>query len=68
VYDALISNRVYREAWSHERAMLLLEQQAGIAFDARCVAALAEVFTPPAEVVPIASARRLGIARTAPAA
>ena len=29
VYDALISTRVYREAWSHERAIALLEEQAG---------------------------------------
>jgi HD-GYP domain-containing protein (c-di-GMP phosphodiesterase class II) len=68
VYDALISTRVYREAWSHERAMVLLEEQAGTAFDARCVATLADLFAPSADVVPIASARPLGIARTAPAA
>ena len=43
VYDALISTRVYREAWSHERALALLRQQTGRAFDARCTAALERV-------------------------
>jgi HD-GYP domain-containing protein (c-di-GMP phosphodiesterase class II) len=43
VYDALISNRVYRAAWSAERALGLLFEQAGSAFDPRCVAALARV-------------------------
>jgi HD-GYP domain-containing protein (c-di-GMP phosphodiesterase class II) len=40
VYDALISPRVYRGAWSHERAIALLREQAGTAFDPRVVAAL----------------------------
>ncbi len=43
VYDALISKRVYRAAWSHEEAMALLHRETGTAFDARCVAALAQV-------------------------
>jgi len=43
VYDALRSARVYREAWSHERAMKLLRDSAGEAFDARCVEALERV-------------------------
>jgi len=43
VYDALISKRVYRDAWSHEQAMELLRREAGIAFDERCVDALARV-------------------------
>jgi HD-GYP domain-containing protein (c-di-GMP phosphodiesterase class II) len=43
VYDALISSRVYRPAWTHQEAMALLRQQVGTAFDARCVNALAEV-------------------------
>jgi cyclic di-GMP phosphodiesterase len=29
VYDALISQRVYREAWTHERAIALLVTRAG---------------------------------------
>jgi hypothetical protein len=43
VYDALISPRVYREAWSHEQAIALLRDQTGPAFDRRCVAALERV-------------------------
>jgi putative nucleotidyltransferase with HDIG domain len=43
VYDALRSDRVYREAWSHERAMSLLHEESGTAFDARCVEALQRV-------------------------
>ena len=45
VYDALISPRVYRPAWSHEQAMALLRAEAGIAYDARCVDALEEVLS-----------------------
>ncbi len=41
VYDALVSPRVYREAWSHERAIALLRDEA--LFDQRCVAALERV-------------------------
>jgi putative nucleotidyltransferase with HDIG domain len=40
VYDALISTRVYREAWSHEQAIGLLRAESGTAFDSKCVAAL----------------------------
>ena len=43
VYDALRSERVYREAWSHERAIGLLREEAGTAFDGRCVGALERV-------------------------
>jgi putative nucleotidyltransferase with HDIG domain len=43
VYDALRSTRVYREAWSHERAMALLRSAAATEFDARCVEALENV-------------------------
>jgi putative nucleotidyltransferase with HDIG domain len=43
VYDALRSERVYREAWTYERAVGLLRKEAGTAFDARCVAALERV-------------------------
>lgn len=43
VYDALISKRVYRGAWAHEEAMELLHRETGVAFDARCVAALERV-------------------------
>ena len=43
VYDALRSDRVYREAWVHERAIALLRDEAGTKFDARCVEALSRV-------------------------
>jgi hypothetical protein len=40
VYDALISPRVYRPAWTHAQAVALLHRESGTAFDPRCVAAL----------------------------
>lgn len=40
VYDALVTTRVYREAWPHERAIALLRSETGAAFDDRCVEAL----------------------------
>jgi HD-GYP domain-containing protein (c-di-GMP phosphodiesterase class II) len=43
VYDALVSPRVYRAAWSPRRALSLLQEEAGTAFDPRCVAALVSV-------------------------
>jgi putative nucleotidyltransferase with HDIG domain len=43
VYDALRSERVYREAWTHERAIALLHAETGTAFDERCVDALERV-------------------------
>jgi hypothetical protein len=43
VYDALISKRVYREAWTHERAIGLLREESGSSFDPKCVAALERV-------------------------
>ena len=43
VYDALVSDRVYRAAWTPERAFELLRDDTGAAFDERCVAALAKV-------------------------
>lgn len=43
VYDALVSDRVYRQAWSPAAALELLERDTGKAFDTRCVAALVQV-------------------------
>jgi hypothetical protein len=43
VYDALVSDRVYREAWSSDRALSLLREEAGTSFDGACVGALARV-------------------------
>jgi HD-GYP domain-containing protein (c-di-GMP phosphodiesterase class II) len=40
VYDALLSRRVYREAWSHEQAVALLRAGAGTVYDAKCVETL----------------------------
>jgi HD-GYP domain-containing protein (c-di-GMP phosphodiesterase class II) len=42
VYDALISKRVYRPAWTHDEAMAYLRDQSA-AFDQRCVDALERV-------------------------
>ena len=46
VYDALVSDRVYRAAWTPERAFELLRDDTGSAFDERCVEALARVVGP----------------------
>jgi len=54
VYDALISRRVYRDAWPHERALALLREQSGTLFDAKCVAALERVLA--GEQTPLAAA------------
>ena len=43
VYDALMSQRVYRAAWSEDAALSLLREQSGTEFDPRCVAALEQV-------------------------
>jgi HD-GYP domain-containing protein (c-di-GMP phosphodiesterase class II) len=43
VYDALVSPRVYRPAWSEAAALELLRSEAGSAFDERCVGALEHV-------------------------
>lgn len=37
VYDALTSERAYRKAWPHNKAMNLLMEQRGIHFDPKCV-------------------------------
>ena len=41
VYDALVSDRVYRSAWTPRRALALMREGARVQFDARCVDALA---------------------------
>ena len=43
VYDALVSPRVYRDAWPASRALDLLRDQAGTSFSRECVAALERV-------------------------
>jgi HD-GYP domain-containing protein (c-di-GMP phosphodiesterase class II) len=56
VYDALRSERVYREAWSHERALGLLRAESPTGFDSRCVEALERVLAPTGLTSPIAVA------------
>ena len=46
VYDALVSDRVYRAAWTPERALSLLQEEAGTGYDPKVVAALERVVTP----------------------
>jgi HD-GYP domain-containing protein (c-di-GMP phosphodiesterase class II) len=55
VYDALVSKRVYRDAWSQERALGLLHEETGTAFDADCVAALEAVLAGAPESQPAAA-------------
>ena len=43
VYDALVSPRVYRAAWPLERALALLDEEAGDTLDGRCIEALMRV-------------------------
>jgi HD-GYP domain-containing protein (c-di-GMP phosphodiesterase class II) len=57
VYDALISKRVYRPAWTHDEALGLLRREAGTAFDERCVTALERVVS--GETAPSSGAERL---------
>lgn len=45
VYDALVEERPYRKAWSHEQALDYLRQHAGTAFDPRVVEALADALS-----------------------
>jgi putative nucleotidyltransferase with HDIG domain len=46
VYDALVSDRVYRAAWTPERALALLQGEAGTGYDPAVVAALERIVTP----------------------
>jgi putative nucleotidyltransferase with HDIG domain len=43
VYDALVSPRVYRDAWSTEQALQHVRRDSGTAFDPACVEALLRV-------------------------
>jgi HD-GYP domain-containing protein (c-di-GMP phosphodiesterase class II) len=67
VYDALISSRVYRDAWSHEQAMALLRSEAGHALDERCDDALQRVLeaeTPAEQPRPERAPRTVPVAAT----
>ena len=71
VYDALISTRVYREAWSHDDAIALLHREAGTTLDATCIDALERVLDGEREPAPMPAASRPTSgrrARTRPAA
>ena len=46
VYDALVSDRVYRAAWTPERALALLQEESGTGYDPAVVAALERIVTP----------------------
>jgi putative nucleotidyltransferase with HDIG domain len=46
VYDALVSDRVYRAAWTPERALALLQEEAGTGYDPAVVKALECIVTP----------------------
>jgi putative nucleotidyltransferase with HDIG domain len=63
VYDALISQRVYRDAWTPAQALRTLHAEEGTGFDGRCVAALERVVVvheaPARARVPAAQRRRL---------
>lgn len=52
VYDALTSGRAYRAALAPAKALGIVGAEAGIALDARCIAAL------PAALARVASASR----------
>ena len=43
VFDALLSKRVYRPAWTLEKALELLSRESGTSFDPACVEALERV-------------------------
>jgi len=42
IFDALTSKRPYKEAWSNERAIAMLEELSGETLDAECVRALVD--------------------------
>ena len=50
VYDALTADRVYRDAWTPRQAFELLADEAGTAFDERCVLALRAVLARPPDM------------------
>jgi HD-GYP domain-containing protein (c-di-GMP phosphodiesterase class II) len=65
VYDALVSDRVYRAAWTPERAFALLEEES-VAYDQTVVAALKRATTERTSWVADLGSRAAGAARRAP--
>jgi hypothetical protein len=51
-YDALVSPRVYRDAWTAGRALDLLRDETGTGFSPECVAALERVLERDAAMEP----------------
>ena len=66
VYDALTADRVYRDAWSRERALALLHEETGSAFDGACVAALEAVLATAPELIVEHLLRRPGVSASIP--
>ncbi|MEA2279925.1 MAG: hypothetical protein QOK21_532 [Solirubrobacteraceae bacterium] len=72
VFDALTADRVYRAAWPAQRALALLDEGAGSAFDGACVEALRAVVAPAPDwqarlAQPSTAAARPGVPRPRPA-
>ena len=63
VYDALTADRVYREAWSPERAFGVLDADTGSAFDPACVAALRALLAMPRGAAAAGAPARQGARR-----
>jgi putative nucleotidyltransferase with HDIG domain len=61
VYDALVSPRVYRDAWPAERALALLREESGTGFHPACVAALERVLERAAREAPAGAPLRLAV-------
>jgi HD-GYP domain-containing protein (c-di-GMP phosphodiesterase class II) len=61
VYDALISKRVYRDAWTPEDALTRLYAEAGTAFDETCVEALAGVLARPSQAYEVPAGLRAAV-------
>lgn len=58
VYDALRSDRPYRQGWSHQRVCQYLREHAGSHFDPRVVAAFLQLRFPDTEPLPPACGQR----------
>ncbi len=66
VFDALTSKRVYRDAWSQDRALALLHEESGGAFDPSCVTALETILATPAAALGTPSRVAASVARLEP--